>query len=369
MHGVHFKGQFMQSNQRISPTPLEQIYSSLAQVKKPITSNEVEAFNKIKQLIISHGKKFYPDELNKLEEAIKKTNELFHNSLININTPKNKELKQCNEECQRINKIIECYKLGDKLRLAVWNGNDKKLSNDAGVSTVIIKNDRGETLLHNAVESGHVKAAQILLKNGADFKIQDKEGNTPVHLAAKKGNVEMLSLFLDLDKSVVHLPATSWWTPLHFAVQGGHVNAAKFLIEHHTNPNMRSQCGNTPFHLASRNGDAEMLICLLETSKNLNETKEKVNSQNKAGWTPLHFAVQGGHVKTARILIEKGADPNIESISGKTPIHLACDKEDTNMLLCLLKKDVDPDKQNTNGWAPPEAAKILIANLKEIKTF
>jgi hypothetical protein len=42
-----------------------------------------------------------------------------------------------------------------------------------------------------------------------------------------------------------------------------------------------------------------------------------------AGYTPMHYACQSGHIGAVKLLLEAGADPNIAKNNGATPI-VAC---------------------------------------------
>lgn len=57
------------------------------------------------------------------------------------------------------------------------------------------KDTAGRTLLHWAVESGHVEAVRLLLKYGADRSITDRSRKTAYQLARKRGNPRVLALF------------------------------------------------------------------------------------------------------------------------------------------------------------------------------
>ena len=57
------------------------------------------------------------------------------------------------------------------------------------------KDTAGRTLLHWAVENGHVDAVRLLLKYGADRNIPDRSRKTAYQLARKRGNPEVLRLF------------------------------------------------------------------------------------------------------------------------------------------------------------------------------
>ncbi|BEP32575.1 MAG: hypothetical protein WBIAU2_08020 [Wolbachia endosymbiont of Drosophila biauraria] len=53
---------------------------------------------------------------------------------------------------------------------------------------VKVENDKGETPLHIAAEKGHKEVVEALLgKDGIDVNIEDKHGNTPFKLATDEG--------------------------------------------------------------------------------------------------------------------------------------------------------------------------------------
>ena len=76
---------------------------------------------------------------------------------------------------------------------------------------------------------------------------------------------------------------------------------------------------------------------------------------------PLHYAVRGGQVKMAKLLVEAGADPLAEGWSGRlgddTPLARARDREDHEMVAVLEDAIARPrpaapprDSQTTNEW-------------------
>ena len=53
-----------------------------------------------------------------------------------------------------------------------------------------VVNQHGNSALHNAVRKGHTKVVKLLLENGADLKIRNAKGKTPIDLAY--GNSEKI---------------------------------------------------------------------------------------------------------------------------------------------------------------------------------
>jgi ankyrin repeat protein len=45
--------------------------------------------------------------------------------------------------------------------------------------------------------------------------------------------------------------------------------------------------------------------------------------QDNEGHSPLHLAVEGGHIETVEVLINRGANVNARSNRGATPLYMA----------------------------------------------
>ena len=48
-----------------------------------------------------------------------------------------------------------------------------------------------------------------------------------------------------------------------------------------------------------------------------------VNVQATGGWSPLHLAAANGHVEVVNTLVQHGADVNVQKTDGSSPLHLA----------------------------------------------
>jgi ankyrin len=71
------------------------------------------------------------------------------------------------------------------------------------------------------------------------------------------------------------------------------------------------------------------------------------------GFTPLHIAAKYGHMKVARQLLAKDADPNVQGKNGLTPLHVATHYNNVNVALLLLESKASPHvtaKVRVRGW-------------------
>lgn len=73
------------------------------------------------------------------------------------------------------------------------------------------------TLLHKAIEDNNVETTKNLIQLGANVALQDGEGNTPLHLAAKSGNKDLLSAVIS--KENLNLTNKKGQTALKIAMQ------------------------------------------------------------------------------------------------------------------------------------------------------
>ena len=53
--------------------------------------------------------------------------------------------------------------------------------------------------------------------------------------------------------------------------------------------------------------------------------------------TALHVAAHCGHVRVAKLLLDRKADPNARALNGFTPLHIACKKNRIKVVELLLK--------------------------------
>lgn len=88
--------------------------------------------------------------------------------------------------------------------------------------------------LHEAASEGDAALVSRLIKDGADVNARNKEGLTPLMMAAGRGNVKIAALLLNKGADVnakLELENYRGLTALMFAIFDGHAEAVKLLIE------------------------------------------------------------------------------------------------------------------------------------------
>jgi ankyrin repeat protein len=205
---------------------------------------------------------------------------------------------------------------GDALDL-VW----LLLKRGAGVNS---QDKNKQTPFHLAIKGDWFQLARILLDNGADLNATEIHGTTPLHLLSESrihdGDALDLACLLLKRGAEVHSQRKNKQTPLHLAIKGGWFQLARILLDHGADLNATDIHGTTPLHLLSasriHDGDALDLVWLLL------KRGAGVNSQDKNKQTPFHLAIKGDWFRLARILLDNDADLNATEIHGTTPLHL-----------------------------------------------
>uniref|UniRef100_M3ZDB6 Nuclear factor of kappa light polypeptide gene enhancer in B-cells 2 (p49/p100) n=1 Tax=Xiphophorus maculatus TaxID=8083 RepID=M3ZDB6_XIPMA len=169
-----------------------------------------------------------------------------------------------------------------------------------------------QTPLHLAVITRQLKVAEVLLRAGADPTLVDKDGRSPLHLAALAGDTATLRLLLaHLGERHAHLVNTPDYhlQPLHLAVRRDGERCLRLLVEGGAKINAAElKSGNTPLHLAVRE-NLFKVACTLITELQL---KADVNACTFGGNTPLHLAASLGFPTLCSMLIA-AADKNMEN--------------------------------------------------------
>src|ERR1700754_25857 len=92
----------------------------------------------------------------------------------------------------------------------------------------------------------------------------------------------------------------------------------------------RAQNSNEEFFAAARKGDAAAVKAFLDKGTD-------VNAKTNYGATALSYACDKGHTEVVRLLLERGADPNVkDTFYGEVPIGWALDKGHTEIVKLLL---------------------------------
>lgn len=109
-------------------------------------------------------------------------------------------------------------------------------------------NSKGESPLMLAAFNGDLELARQMVSKGADV---NKTGWTPLHYAATKGHLALISLFLE-NHAYIDAESPNGSTPLMMASMYGTPEAVKLLLDEGADALLRNQQGLTAIQFAQR---------------------------------------------------------------------------------------------------------------------
>lgn len=172
-----------------------------------------------------------------------------------------------------------------------------------------------------AASKGWNKFVTMLLERGdspnrsfADAGYYD-EKNTPLHFAAASGNLEVCKTLFRFGIKYVDQLNSVKSTALCLAIQNGHYEVSKFLLENGAKLGKGNRRMEFMFD-AARYQTPDMLKLLLEHGATLGEFV------NRSGYTLLHHATLYKAKETCHFLIENGMDVDITNGDNETPLFL-----------------------------------------------
>ena len=201
-----------------------------------------------------------------------------------------------------------------------------------GVSPNVPMGFDGRTAIHNAAKGGAAQNLADMLQAGGKSNVQDRNGNTPLHLASMGSfsggftdHAAAVRVLLEHGANL-HRTNDSGETPLHVATHTGvgaaHADVIKALLAAGSRPQQADGKGVTALQRFVRHGsdDGEIVALLLKAGANPDD-------KDSRGDAPLHAAIKtgGSHGKAnvVEALLDGGANPCVRDDRGYTPYHLA----------------------------------------------
>ena len=209
----------------------------------------------------------------------------------------------------------------------------------------------GATGAPNPQEGRNVPGGRGQGKAGIERQYQLNElvyaqgGLAPLHLAARQGYMDTVQAVIKAGADVNQLTAGDKSSPLLIATINGHFDVAKYLLDHDADPNLASENGATPLYgalnvewapkslypqprayLNQKTTYLDLITALLDKGANPNARLRKkvwysgysfdLSGVDEIGATPFWRAAYASDVAAMRLLVARGADPNVPTMKG-----------------------------------------------------
>lgn len=255
----------------------------------------------------------------------------------------------------------------------------------------------GTTALHWAARRGDRELAGMLLAAGADVAAVTRYGVSPIYFAALNGGVDMLRLLLDEGADA------NWANPggetlLMTASRTGSADAVELLLDHGAAVDAREQVrGQTALMWAVLENHPEVVTLLLDAGAEIDAQsgvdvpegmeqsiarrdgtratsgdigahgpgiyRPRAIPSPSGAMTPLLFAAREGNLPMVRLLVGRGADPDLTSANGTPPVTVAAINNHIELALYLLDQGADPNRADEYHRRTPLFAAVEMRNL------
>jgi uncharacterized protein len=207
---------------------------------------------------------------------------------------------------------------------------------------VNVTNEFGSTPIAEAVKLADARMVKMLLDAGAEPEGANQDGETALMLAIKTGNVSIVEMLIKAGANVNTVEKFHNQTPLMWAAAAG-TNAGEMVklllakgadvkpralysdwdsqITSEPRAQYRPTGGLTALLYAARDGCFSCVEELLDAGAGVDvPTPEAV--------TPLMLALDNDHNDVAKLLLDRGANPNLWDWWGRTALYIAIDRKD-----------------------------------------
>ncbi|KAK2724436.1 hypothetical protein QYM36_001072 [Artemia franciscana] len=172
------------------------------------------------------------------------------------------------------------------------------------------------TPLHYAAMKGDLEISRLLVSNGATIDAFTSDGRTPLCWSVIERKVSMTKYLLEQGANPNLKFDKSQCTPLHYAARDGELEICYLLLSSGALMDALDASKWTPLHFAARYGNLE--ICRLLISSGAS-----VNALDDSKWTPLHYAARYSKLEICLLLVSNGAEINCLTSKNDTPLMLA----------------------------------------------
>jgi ankyrin repeat protein len=222
----------------------------------------------------------------------------------------------------------------------------------------------GSTPLQWAVYRDDVAEAQRLLKAGANVKLANKYGMSPMILASEIGNPAMIKLLLGAgaDANSANLDGQ---TALLAVARTGNVEAADLLVKAGAKVDARENFGGqTALMWATTKRHPRMMQYLISKGADVNarstardyqrhvQAEGRPKNLDSGGFTPLLYAARENCMECVKILLAAGADIHLPDPDGVSPLLLSIMNANWDISKHLISAGADVNQWDVFGEAP-----------------
>ncbi|XP_048251794.1 serine/threonine-protein phosphatase 6 regulatory ankyrin repeat subunit B-like [Haliotis rufescens] len=198
-----------------------------------------------------------------------------------------------------------------------------------------------------AAMRGHLDLYNLLVSEGADLSLTDKEKNDCLKLACERGSLPIVKHLLSL--KTFDINRTGWFnqTPVMSAAYSGHLDVYNLLVSEGANLQLTDALGKDCLMLACEGGSMPIVKHLLSLKT------FDINRRGRSNQTPVMLAAERGHVDVSNLLVSEGADLSLTDEYNNDCLMLACEGGNMPLVKYLLSlKTFDINRRGRSNQTP-----------------
>jgi len=185
-------------------------------------------------------------------------------------------------------------------------------------------------ILCHAVRTKQTDITQILIDKGANVNHIDLDQKSALYNAYEFRQLDQISILCQNNADINKKYNNATLLMLEFARSEPNEELIKLLLDNGANPNVP-----TILHRAcdcDYNNNSSLLLLLLSCSTIM------IDLQNDGGETALQYECRRGNIKSINLLLEHGADINVQGVYGRTALMLSIISFHHKVTLLLLSQ-------------------------------
>ena len=210
------------------------------------------------------------------------------------------------------------------------------LNKGADVNAQLTQKSGGMNALMWASTAAHYETVKLLLDNGADINVKNIMGGTALMMAVSnvsKNAIDVVKLLLDRGADV-NVKDIYGNTVMMKALESNNTKIAKLFLDKGANFNEKSNDGSTALITAAFYGRTEAIKFLLDNGADVNirsnDGSTALIKASSCGHTSYNtivnehiFASPGVCIGNVKLLLDKGANVNVQSNDGSSALKIA----------------------------------------------